>query len=315
MRLLALAAVSVVSASAMSYQLLVAETAPGSNGPAFWAGIQRYNIAGSGAAATAGNGIDKTLLNDPAGLAINSAGELFVGNRHGNGAASSVDRFNYNSGTDMWDANGDITGNSLFGAHGLNFSKTGELFVTNVNGPISRFTFSGGVATANGTMGSGASRDIFFSDDGRWAYVTQGVSGSLLKYDLSNGNLVNTFGIAGAAGLHNGTMRNGSLYVAAFGSNSVHKILFDANGDVASSSILVNPSGAISVDLSPDGQEMYVGSHTGNAVFRYLWNGSSWDANGSIDIGHGVGDILVVPEPATFAVLGLGLLAARRRRK
>ena len=318
-RLLVLAMGVTAGTSSYAYQLLVCESKSGSFGPEFWAGIQRYDFATTGGTAVAGNGIAAALWSDPEGLAFNAAGELFVGNRHGNSAPSSVSRFNYNGGTDMYDPNGTITGNSLFGSHGLNFSPTGELFVSNVNGPISRFTFSGGVAVANGTMGSGSSRDVFLSADGLWAYVTQGTSGDLLKYDVSTNALDNTFAITSAGGLHNGTWVGSDLYVAGFSSGTVHRITFDANGDVSGSSVVANVSAAISVAFSPDGMEMYVGGHTTGLVSRFLNVGGSWVANGSIDIGHDVGDIIVtgdaVPEPASMAVLSIGALALLRRRR
>lgn len=318
-RLLVLAMGMAAGTSSYAYQLLVCETEAGSVGSALWGGIQRYEIATPGGAAVAGNGIPTAQLSDPAGLAFNASGELFVGNRHGNSAASSVSRFNYNGGTDTYDPNGTITGNSLFGAHGLNFGTTGELFVSNVNGPISRFTFSGGVAVANGTMGSGPSRDVFLSADGLWAYVSQGVSGDLLKYDVSTNALVNTFAIAGAGGLHNGTWLGSDLYVAGFSSGAVHRITFDANGDVTGSSVVASVNAAISVAFSPDGMEMYVGGHTTGLVSRFLNVGGSWVANGVIDAGHDVGDIIVtgdaVPEPASMAALSIGALALLRRKR
>lgn len=302
------------------FQLLVTETAAGSVGPSQWMGVRRYNVAGTGGTATLGNGIATSALSDPAGLAFNSNGELFVGNRHGNGSASSISRFTYDSGSDTYLSNGAITGNSLFGVHGLNFSSTGELFASNVNGPISRFTFPGGVATANGTMGSGPSRDVFFSPDGLWAYATQGVSGNLIKYDLSTGNQVGSFSIAGANQLHNGSWRGNTLYLASFASNSVHAIDFAANGDVSGSSVAANVAASIGLAFSPDQQEMFVSSHTSGLISRFLNSGGTWVANGSINVGVNMGDIIVaplqpVPEPASLAVIGLGCAAMLRKRR
>jgi 6-phosphogluconolactonase (cycloisomerase 2 family) len=166
-------------------------------------------------------------------------------------------------------------------------------------------------------MGGGASREIVFSADGRFAYATQGVSGDLLKYDLSTGNQVNIFTIAGGAGLHNGTWLGSRLYVAGYSGNQVYGIDFDASGDVSGVSVAASVSSPISVAFSPDGQEMFVASHTGGVISRYLNSGGNWVSSGSITTGVNMGDmqVVAVPEPATLSILGLGLAALLRRRR
>jgi len=222
----------------------------------------------------------------------------------------------YNSGTDSYDPNGTVTGNSLYGTHGIVFSAAGELFATNVNGPISRFTYSGGVVTPNGTFGSGPSRDAFVSADGLWLYVTQGTSGTLLKYNIASGGLVNIFSIPGAGGLHNGNWRGNELFIAGYTSGAVHRIAFDGNGDVSTSSVVANVNGPISLAFSPDQQEMFVAGHTSGIIDRYLLTGNNWQFNGQIVTNVSMGDMLIaVPEPATMAVVGLGFAALLRRRR
>lgn len=313
--LLSLGALAGMSLAQATFQLLVTETPAGSVGPGSWMGVRRYDVAGTSGAAALGNGIAAGLVSDPAGLAMSPTGELFVGNRHGNANPSSLSRFVYNTGTDTYVPNGVVTGNSLFGTHGLVFSAAGDLFATNVNGPISRFTLAGTVVNPNGTMGSGPSRDAFVSGDGQWLYVTQGVSGSLLKYSVATGNLVNTFAIGGANGLHNGNWRGAELYVAGYASGTVHRISFDANGDVSTSGIVATASGPISLAFSPDGQEMFVAGHTSGVIDRFLFNAGSWNQTGTIVTNVNMGDMMVVPEPATLAILALGALAALKPRR
>lgn len=315
--IIGIALFTMCAATQAQFQLIVTETPNGSVGSGQWSGVRRYNIAGTGGAAVLGNGISSSLLSDPAGLAFSSSGELFVGNRHGNGAASSISRFNYDGVTDTYVANGTITGNSLFGTHGVQFSSTGELFAANVNGPTSRFTFTGNTATANGSINTGLARDVFLSSNGQWAYTTQGTNGNLVKFDVATGNQVGSFSIAGANQLHFGSWRNGQLFVSSFNSGTVHAIDFDSNGDVVSSNLVASANAALSVAFSPDQNEMFVASHTSGLISRYLFSSGSWVANGSINVGVDMGDIIVapVPEPASIAAIGIGLAALARRRR
>lgn len=299
-----------------NFQLLVTETPAGSVGSGQWAGVRRYDVAGTGGAANLGNGIAAAMVSDPAGLALSPTGELFVGNRHGNASPSSMSRFNYDSNSDTYIANGTVSGNSLFGTHGIVFSNAGELFATNVNGPVSRFTYAGGVVNPDGTLGSGPSRDAFVSANGLWLYVTQGVSGNLLKYEVATGNLSGVYNITGSAGLHNGNWRGNELFIAGFASGTVHRIAFDANGDVATSSVVATASGPISLAFSPDNQEMFVAGHTSGVIDRFSFGGGGWTHAGTIATGVNMGDVLVaVPEPASMVAVTLGIAAMLRRRR
>lgn len=307
---------SAVCANAQ-FRLLVTETPNGSVGSGSWKGIQSFNIANTGGAAVQGNGIASNQLNDPAGVVFSSTGELFVGNRHGNSGAASINRFTYNSGTDTYVANGTITGNGLQGVHNLGFSSSGELFAANVSGGVSRFSFTGSTANANGTLGSGTTRDAKISGDGQWAYVTEGVSSQILRYNVSTGALVDQFTVAGSSGLHYAAWNGDDLYVAGFGTGTVHKVTFNGNGSIAGSSVVANSSTAISVAFSPDQQEMFVAGHTSGFINRFLNDNGTWVANGSIQTGVNMGSLAVapVPEPATMAILGFGALAVLRKRK
>ncbi|MFN8219959.1 MAG: PEP-CTERM sorting domain-containing protein [Fimbriimonadales bacterium] len=296
------------------FHFLVAETPGGSVGQDQWGGVRRYDVSGSGGTITQGVGIAKQLLSDPAGLALGPGGELFVGNRHGNSNPSSVSRFLYD-GTN-YVPNGTITGNSLFGSHGLNFSPTGELFVANVNGPVSRFLPSGGNYVANGNLNSGSARDVFFSSNGQYAYVTNAGS-SLAKFDVATGSFLSTLGIAGSSGVHNGNWLGNALYLAANSSGTVHRLTFDANGDIATSDIVASVSDAISLDFSPDGQEMFVAGHRTGNITRFGWDGSHWNQTDVLNVGVNLGDIQVVPEPGSLMALAAGsiLLLLRRRTR
>lgn len=301
------------------FQLVVAETRPGAVGnPNDWLGVKRYSFASNGAPAVELSGIAPSLLRDPGGLTWRN-GELCVANRHGNGAPSSVSRFLYNAGTDSFDPNGTITGNSLFGSHGLEFRPgTNELYVSNVSGPVSGFDVSPGSATPIGTFLPGASRDVLFDPTGQFMYKLDGASGSLTKYRFSDG-LVTTLPVTSASGLHYGVWQGGSYYAASYGNAFIHRIDFDSTGDIASSEVVAVVGQGISVAFSPDGQEMFVGRHTTGDIARFLWSGSNWAPAGSIVVnGIGVGDLqtIPIPEPGVLAVFtGLGLALVLRRRR
>ncbi len=319
-RFLALSVLAIVAAPAFAqFDLFVAETRPGSHpNPNEWLGVKHYGFSSSGAAAVAKTGLAAGQLSDPAGL-IFSGNELFVANRHANVSASSVSRFVFDQGADTLTANGTITGNSLFGAHGIDFRPgTSDVYVSNVNGPASSFSVTAGGFTNNGTLFPGLSmRDVFFSPDGNFAYATV-PSNFVRRYAFATGTYTD-IAITGASTLHNGSWHNGSFYLASFGNGNIHKINIDALGNLTTT-IVANVPDGISVALSPDGQEMYVGRHFGGDIRRLLWDGSTWTDNGSIMVnGVGVGDIAIyssVPEPFSLAVLaGFAAFTVRRKRR
>jgi hypothetical protein len=302
------------------YDLLVTQTPSGSNPPPYF-GVLRFNIDGAGNAAPL-PGIVAADVVDPAGLALSSTGELFVGNRNGNDVhpgGGSVSRFLYNAGTDSYIPNGSFAVGAT-GTHGLNFSPTtGELFTANVNGPVSRFIVTGGGATPNGSMNSGPARDVLISADGTRAYVTQGVNGNVLVFDVASGTQITTFAVPGAGALHFGSWRGSDLFLADYTSGSVYDMTFDGAGNPIGATFAANSPSAISVGFSPNGMEMFVPGHTSGLIGRFLNVGGVWTPNSVINTGVNMGDIQIVevsavPEPASFAALGLGLLALKRRR-
>ncbi len=301
------------------FEIIATESFSGSNSnSSLWQGIQRYGFSGNGAAAVSLSGIAASDLSDPVGLFYQN-GELFVGNRHGNSFASSISRFTFDGGTDSFTANGTITGNGLFGVHGVWMRPgTNDLYAANVNTGLSIFSVTGSSATPNGTMFSGPFRDVMFSADGNNLYATSGVNGNIKHYDFTTGTTTD-YTIAGASGLHFGAWRGDHLYVSDFSGSQVFDLSFDAAGALTSSAVAVNVNAAIGVAFSPDQQEMFVSSHTGNKIDRFLFDTgtSSWNFESSIATGTNMGDIQVipVPEPASMVALGIGALALLKRRK
>lgn len=315
-RLSPLLLLALAAGARADYSFLVTQSPSGSNPGPYTNGVLRYNVNGAGVI-TAGTGISAGQVVDPVGLALSAGGELYVGNRNGNGnhpGGGSVSSFHYDAGTGAYVLDANLAAGAT-GTHGINVSATGELFAANVDGPVTRFQGT----TASGTLNSGSARDVLLSPNGLFAYVTSGIDGNVQKFSTASGALLNTYSVAGASGLHFGAWRGSDLYIADFGSGRVYDLTFDGAGDIASAAQAVAVNASIGVGFSPDGNEMLVTGHTTNTISRFSRSGTGWVANGTIATGSNLGDIQVVaapvPEPATLAVLGIGALGILRRRK
>jgi DNA-binding beta-propeller fold protein YncE len=142
----------------------------------------------------------------------------------------------------------------------------------------------------------------------------EAANGTLRVTDVlaNNFGATTTFNVVGAAGIHQLTRHNGSLYAAALSSGGVFRIDFDANNNPVSSTQVATVNAAIGVGFSPDGQEMYVSGHTTNSISRFLLTAGTWVPNGSIATGQNMGYIAVVPvpEPAWTLLAPLAGLAS-----
>ncbi len=116
------------------YMVVAAQTPPGGGGGA-GSGIQRRGVQGTGPLEP-WTTIPDALLFDPVGIAFNSRGELFVGNRTG-----KVSRMNFDDAGNFT-VRETVTGNGLSWTHGVAISPSGELFAMNLTGSISRFRFA-----------------------------------------------------------------------------------------------------------------------------------------------------------------------------
>ena len=194
---------------------------------------------------------------------------------------------------------------------------TGELFAADLNTGISRFTITGGVASPNGTISTGAIRGVAGAPDGKRLYYTS-ASNVIKQFDLTTNAFLPDVTINTATSLHYLRFRGtGELYAADFG-GQVFSLTVDANDNLSPSSAI--PSvGALSVAFSPDLTEMFIAGHGTGVISQYLLSGNTWVPSGVINTGTSLGDILVipsgVPEPASLSALALGGAALLLRRK
>lgn len=284
-------------ANAQPFQLIVSESLPGSNtNQNVWKGVRKFHLSGSGGVVGERPGIDKSQLSDAAGVTM-AGQKLFVGNRHGNSGAASVDRFSYDVNTDTFTKDLRITGNSLSGVHEVAVRPGGELLAINVNNGFSRFLDSLGTPTANGTALSGTqARGIYVNAADTFAYVAQGINSNLIRYNLANGQAT-SYSIPNGSGMHFGTWLGNDLVIASFNESRIIRIPFDANGAPLTPTILVQSTSALSVAFSPDGKEMYAGNHYTGLISRYLFDNTlqQWLPNGSFQSGTSFGDLAVLP--------------------
>jgi len=307
----ALAAVAALAAQGAAFELFVTQSPPGpqNQNPATWSGVLQYHANDAGGLLTPGEGIDRTNVSDPAGLAYRvSSSEVFVGNRHGNNQPSSISRFIYNPVLRRLTPNGAITGNGLYGVHQLAFHPlTGELFAANVNNGVSRFTFAAdGQAIPNGQISSGPTRGVIISPDGKRLYVSCATS-AIRQFDLQTGSELASLTVSTQdAGLHGFEILRGELYAAGLYADTVYRFSIQPNNDLLLlDSANINDPAAI--EFSPDGREMFVTGHrTSDVLYRFGYDhqANSWVHTGDFDAQSSLGDILMIPstpEPSISA--------------
>ncbi|MBN1816955.1 MAG: hypothetical protein JW828_06315 [Sedimentisphaerales bacterium] len=219
------------------------------------------------------------LLYDPAGLALRSPDEVFVANRAAHTGNSSISRFAlYGSELDFI---GTFTGNGVTDCHQLCFDPvSGELFQTNwTTGILSRFVFDGeNNPLANGILQMPdndkqlgvvvrpADRQLFVSDYQKVRRFSHNLDGSY--------TFIEDFAQDGGALYHFMKIRDDILYLTDFNHGVVLRFTFDDFGaPIYKDSVAAE--GAVDMDFSPDGQEMYVTDHRNGGIMRYRYDGET----------------------------------------
>jgi DNA-binding beta-propeller fold protein YncE len=283
---------------AAPFQIIIAETPMVSGGGQ---GIRRYIAYDTFGAILQLTPIPGSLVNDPSGLALRNDTELFVGNRAAHTGNGSISRFTLNGS--FYQAAGTITGNYVTDCHQLAFDyANGELFQTNwQTGKLSRFLFDqDGNAVANGfvqmpdtddMLGVAvrpADRQLFVSDYDYVRRFSRDPDGSY--------TFISTFGLQSGELYHLMKFHSDELYLAAFQTNRVLRYSFDTSGNPVFKQAIV-ATGAVDMDFSPDGQEMFVTNHRNGGITRYRYDTDTdtWAPFGDVIPTPSLGGIVITP--------------------
>jgi streptogramin lyase len=226
-------------------------------------------------------------------------------------------------------------------AAGLAFGPDGNLYVTSSSAPGAVLRFDGTTGASLGAFASSTDlqnpEELTFGPDGN-LYVVSGDTGTVVEFNGSTGASLGIFasdqGLTAPRGLTFGP--DGNLYVSNFGYNANSGAVLRFNGttgafidDFVSGDTTQN--GGVSLPrpllFGPDGN-LYVGSFGSGDIMRY--NGTT-GAFIDVFVPAGSGNLggptflvfhdfapSTAPEPATLALVGLGLAVIAtgvRRRK
>lgn len=268
--------------------------------------VVRFNSAGANQGVFASGGISNLIQ-----MAFSPTnGDLYITSFFNN----QVRRYNGTTGAFVQS----FTAN---GAAGIVFNAAGEFFVTDyINGLVTRATEAG---VSQGTFASGLTTPLF---------LTTLANGDFLTTDGNNNTITRLNSTTGAASLFTNTSlsapagmtlgSDGNLYVANRASNAITRYNGTTGAFIDTFSSGGTLSGPIDLAFVPDGR-LLVANLTGNRVVAI----NSVGAQSIFATGINTPAALVIrsitaataPEPATFALLTLGIVVtgsgvvARRR--
>lgn len=255
--------------------------------------IRQFNAAGQGSAFANVGAVN------PVGLALDTAGNVYVANRSG-AVSGSIDRITPDGTLSLFSSDTDFPSKLAFDANG-------NLYAGMVgNNTISKFNASG-QATTFASAGLNGPIPLAFDHNGN-LYVGNS-DNTITRFD-PNGQPQ----FFAASGLYpNGmTFDNaGNLYVANFGDNTIQKI--DPAGN---STIFAGLGSGINapVDIAFDGVDsLYVLNLGNNTIMKFdLAGNGTLFANTGMDHPESLA-LRMVPEPSGLLPIGLLTLALRRR--
>jgi len=313
--------VSSIYAQGQIIQLFVAQTPPGNNtNTANWREVYRYQIDGTGGAATQLAGLPVGQVFDPVSAEFRTPTELLVGNHHGNVLGEgSVSRFEIDSvGNPTYLGNFTAPGMNS-GTHGMGINpSTGELFAATVGNGIFRFDFVGDNPVPNGSFSSGAWNGLQISPSGKYVYGTP-FGTTVHQFEINPDDSISyldSLSPPGASRLDFFGMRlDEEIYIGDNSASLVHRYEVLEDDNLLYKGNISVPT-AVDIAFSPDSQEMFVSSYH-DGVYRFLYESStdSWIQTGLIEMEWAAGiAVTPIPEPTTLSLFALGAILLRRRR-
>jgi hypothetical protein len=274
--------------------LLMAASAHGQNlFAAFYDTGNIYEIAPDGSQTTFATG-----MNGPSWLAFNGAGDLFVANAAGNGPGGNI--------TEITPGGIQSTFASGVDPQALVFNNAGNLFEADYNsGNIYKFTPGGLQSTFATGFDTPISLTINNAGD---LFVGSGYgNGNGIITEITPGGTQSTFasGLTFPAGLAFNSA--GDLFEVDEGSGNINEF---TPGGVESTFASVNGPDRLAFDSAGN---MFVTTFSG-PIIKITPDGTQSTFATESGIGTGLA-FQTVPEPSTFALLGVGVAAILARRR
>lgn len=259
--------------------------------------IEQFNAAGQGSP------FGNVGAVNPAGLAVDATGNLYVANRSG-GVSGTIDRFTPGGTLTLFSSDMDFPSK-------LAFDSSGTLYAGMVgNNTIQKFN-SSGQGTVFASSGLNGPIPLAFDHNGN-LYVGNTGDGTIMKFGPDG--QPQFFASSGLYPYGMAFDSAGNLYVANFGDNTIQKI--DPAGN---STIFAGLSSGINapVDLAFDGAgNLFVLNLGNNTILEFDPDGNgSLFANTGLDHPESLA-IQIVPEPesASLLLVAMGILLGNRRR-
>ena len=246
-------------------------------------------------------------------LAVDSAGNVYVAERT---ASPTIHEYS-STGQDL----GTFASTGLFRPSALAFGSDGTLYVANesTNGTVGHYSASGQFLGLFATTGMDHPEGLAFDSHGN-LYAANNSGNSVREFSATGHDLGNFATGSGPSPLTFDAA--GNLYVGlqgAYGSplNVIEK--FSGTGTDLGSFASTGVNGPAGLAFAPTG-DLFLTNASGGSVRRFSSTGQDLGdfASGlSFPIGVAIAQTRAVPEPASLAMLGIGLLgiAARRRAR